>query len=368
MIKILLTGDLHLGKTYQKETPDVMERYRNARIQALKNAVMIANRENCNYFVIAGDLYEKLTGIAVSLHKQVCQILNVFSGEAVLVLPGNHDYYAPDDALWKKFEEYSGSNVRVFKNNEKYQDGNVIFYPCICHDKVSKTNSLEWLSKETERDPGLYHIGIAHGAIEGLSYDKNQEYYLMSQEELLSHHMDVWLIGHTHVAYPPVFDSTVDQRIFNAGTPQQTDIADGSIGEVFILEIDKDKKIIAKREQTSVIRFVKKTVILQHGQELKEALQFPDLEPESTSLRVELSGTALAEDFERRKQIYEELNSHYIKAEIKDEKLRKEITPEMVNKETIEGSILNQLLNSYLEDSELLNLAYDLAILCKIGV
>lgn len=367
MIKILLTGDLHLGKKYQKEASDVMERYCDARIQALQNAVVIANRENCDYFVIAGDLYDKRTGIAVLLHKQVCNILNDFSGEAILILPGNHDYYTPDDVLWKTFEEYSGSNIRVFKKNEKYQDGNVVFYPCICHDRISKTNALEWLSEETERDSELYHIGIAHGAIEGLSYDKKQEYYLMTQQELLSCHMDAWLIGHTHIAYPSVFDNTVDQRIFNAGTPQQTDIADGSIGEVFILEIDENKKITAKREQTGVIRFVKKTVVLQHGQELKEALNFPDLEPESTSLRVELSGIALADDYDNRHQIYEDLNRSYIKADIKDEKLRKEITPEMVNKETIEGSLLNQLLNSYLEDSELLNLAYDLAISCKEG-
>lgn len=368
MIKILLTGDLHLGKNYQKEASAVMQRYRDARIQALKNAVTIANRENCDYFVVAGDLYDKLTGIAVQLHKQVCQILNDFSGEAILVLPGNHDYYTPNDTLWEKFEEYSGSNVRVFKKNEKYQDGNVMFYPCICHDRVSKTNSLAWLLEEKERNPEFYHIGIAHGAIEGLSYDKNQEYYLMSQQELLSYHMDAWLIGHTHVAYPPVFDNTVEQRIFNAGTPQQTDIADDSIGEVFILEIDDNKKITAKREQTGAIRFVTKTIVLQHGQELKEALQFHDLNPESTSLRVELSGTALTDDYDNRNQIYEDLKSSYIKAEIKDEKLRKEITPEMVNKETIEGSMLNQLLNSYLEDSELLNLAYDLVISCKEGV
>lgn len=367
-MKILLTGDLHLGRKYINEEPEVAGKYINARMQALKNAVDIANREDCDFFVIAGDLYDKAKNITLSLHKDVCQVLNEFSGEAVLVLPGNHDYYdAANDEIWEKFEKYSGPDTMVFKENKKYQIGNTVFYPCICHDKISSSNSLGWLSDETERNPDLYHIGIAHGAIEGLSYDEKQVYYFMSQKELLSCNMDMWLIGHTHIAYPSVIDNTTEQRIFNAGTPQQTDIADNSAGEVFLLEIDKRKHITAQKIQTGPIRFVEKHVVLQHGQRLEDVLQFPGLEPESVSLRVILSGVALEEDYEGRSRVYEKLNDLYIKAEIKDEKLRKEITPGMIGQETMEGSVINQLLNSYLDNPELLNLAYDLAISCKGG-
>lgn len=367
MIKILLTGDIHLGRNYSKEAPDVASKYVEARIQALKNAVDIANREYCNFFVIAGDLYDKVRGISVKLHEQVCRILNGFSGEAVLILPGNHDYYAENDILWKKFEEYSGPDIRVFKENKKYQIGNTVFYPCICHDKHSQTNSLGWISEESERRPEQYHIGIAHGSIDGLSYDKNQEYYAMSEQELLSYNMDLWLVGHTHIAYPFVIDNTVNQRIFNAGTPQQTDHADNSVGEVFILEIDENKHITAKKERTGSITFTEKQVILQHGQALETALQFPDLTPEATSLRVVLSGTASTDDYDDRNKVYENLRNKYIEAKINDEKLQKEITSEEINKATIDGSIINQLLNSYMNDLELLNLAYDLMISCKEG-
>ena len=77
----------------------------------------------------------------------------------------------------KKFEEYSGASTRVFKETKAYQIGDVWFYPCICHDKHSKVNALGWLKNQQDRERDFYHIGIAHGAIEGLSYDRNQEYY-----------------------------------------------------------------------------------------------------------------------------------------------------------------------------------------------
>lgn len=366
MIKILLTGDLHLGRNYQKEETKVAEIYAAARMQALENAVRIANRENCDYFVIAGDLFDKVNGIAVSLQKQVCRVLDEFLGQAVLILPGNHDYYdAENDVLWKKFEEYSGASTRVFKETKAYQIGDVWFYPCICHDKHSKVNALGWLKNQQDRERDFYHIGIAHGAIEGLSYDRNQEYYYMTGQELQSLNMDAWLIGHTHTCYPAVTDESTQQRVYNAGTPQQTDIADHSVGEVFVLEIHKDKHILAKKEKTGVIRFVKKTVQLQPGQNLEEALDFPDLQGEETSLRVVVSGIAAAEDYENRNQVYEKLRNEFIKAEINDSGLRKEITAEMIRQETVDGSLMNQLLNLYIDDAELLSLAYDLAASCK---
>lgn len=366
MIKILLTGDLHLGRSYQKEDPDVARKYTAARMLALENAVSIANQENCDFFVIAGDLFDKVNGIPVSLQKQVCRSLDEFLGQAVLILPGNHDYYdAETDVLWKKFEEYSGASTRVFKENKAYQIGDVCFYPCICHDKHSKVNALGWVKEGDRSEEACFHIGIAHGAIEGLSYDRNQEYYYMTNQELRSLHMDAWLIGHTHTIYPAILDAGTEQRIFNAGTPQQTDIADSSIGEVFVLEIQDDKRILAKKKKTGVIRFVKRSVSVEPGQSLEEALDFPDLQGEETVLRVLVSGVAGAWEYERRNQIYEALRSRFIKTEIDDSGLRKEITAEMIRRETVDGSLMNQLLNKYVGDTELLNLAYDLAASCK---
>lgn len=366
MAKILLTGDIHLGRNYHKESPSVSEKYKAARMQALENAIDIANRESCDFFVIAGDLYDKPSQIQISLHQRVCQILDSFLGEAVLILPGNHDYYnSTNDTLWHDFEACSSPHIKVFKENKKCCIGNTIFYPCICHDKHSKEHSLSWIFQDTERNPDLYHIGIAHGAVEGTSYDSKQEFYFMKQEELLSCNMDAWLIGHAHTPYPTILDCTANQRIFNAGTPQPADINENMLGEVFVLEINSSKRVKAKKEQTSNLQFVKKDILLQRGQTLQDALQFPDLNPVSTSLRIILSGSVCSTDFEQRNKFYEDLRRHYVKVDIQDNQLRKEISSDMINKEALEGSLINKLLHSYADNLTLLNLAYDLLISCK---
>ena len=78
MIKILHTGDLHIGREYKKqeqENREIAKKYRRARVQALENIVRIANEESCDYLIIAGDLYDKKE-ISLSLQKEVCSILN----------------------------------------------------------------------------------------------------------------------------------------------------------------------------------------------------------------------------------------------------------------------------------------------------
>ena len=92
-----------------------------------------------------------------------------------------------------------------------------------------------------------------------------------------------------------------------------------------------------------------------------------DLVPGSTSLRIVISGIATTDDYDNRNKIYETLRADYIEVKVDDKKLQKEITAEEINRETIEGSVINQLLHSYLDDLELLNLAYDLVGSCKEG-
>lgn len=367
MVKILLTGDVHLGRNYAKESPEIADKYKKARMQSLKNAVDTGNRENCEYLVVAGDLFDKVRGLSPEIYKEVSEILSSFDGE-VLVLPGNHDYYDSEkDALWKKFESISGSNTRIFKENKPYRTGNVVFYPCICHDKISAENALGWLKEIEVKDPACYHVGIAHGAIEGLSYDKNQAYYYMTKKELHDCGMDAWLIGHTHIPYPETGEGIQSENIFNAGTPQQTDIADNATGEVFIIEIKDDRQVELHRKKTGVISFVRKNIDLQHGESMEKTLEFKDLDPAETSLRVILTGTAQEADYNDRNSIYDKLRRDYIKVEVIDDGLRKEITADMINRETSEGTVMNRLLNMYADDQEMLNLTYDLMVSCKGG-
>lgn len=388
MIKILHTGDLHIGREYKKqeqENREIAKKYRQARVQALENIVQIANEENCNYLIIAGDLYDKKE-ISLSLQKEVCSILNGYEG-TVLVLPGNHDYYeGEDDKLWSRFLEFAGDNIIFARENKEIEIGEICFYPCICHDRYSQENALGWLKEEKKYGENIeqnvslsrkdqIRIGIAHGALEGLSYDKERKYYYMTRAELEGCQMDLWLIGHTHIPYPNQ-EEMVGERILNAGTHQQTDIADRAEGSVFLVEIPAEfskerekisEKIHVRKIPTSVIHFEKREINLVHGESLQEKIEksIQGMERENTTLRLIISGTALEEEYEQRQSIYRSYEEQFLKFEVQDFELQQEITREKIEKETLEGSIENQLLMKYLDNPELLNLAFELVKNCK---
>ncbi|MCI9501679.1 MAG: DNA repair exonuclease [Hungatella sp.] len=367
MVRILTTGDLHIGRKYTNQSDEISQRYSKARIEALHNVLKAAEDQECDYIVIAGDLFDTRY-VSVELIKQVCGILGT-SICPVIVLPGNHDFYEDsNDKLWGKFREHAAANTTVLTENSPAVMGKIKFYPCVCNDKHSEENRLGWMAKNKDREAGYLHIGLAHGALEGLSYDNEKRYYYMTRAELEGCGMDLWLIGHTHIPYPEG-DVITGEKIFNPGTHQQTDISDNSEGSVFVISIDDDKQVTARKIPTGVLRFCKLSLDLRHGQSLKEEIHklTCDLDGESTSVRMRISGIALAEDYDRRGEIYREFEDRFVKFEPHDMDLQKEITQDMIDTETLEGSVENKLLKMYVKEPEILNLAYELVRQCGEG-
>lgn len=365
MVRILAAGDLHIGRNYTNQSDEISRRYSGARIEALHNVLKVAEDQECDYVVIAGDLFDTRY-VSVELIKQVCGILGT-SVCPVIVLPGNHDFYEDsNDKLWGKFREHAAANTTVLTENAPAVMGKIKFYPCVCNDKHSEENMLGWVKENTQREESCLHIGLAHGALEGLSYDNKKRYYSMTRGELERCGMDLWLIGHTHIPYPEG-DVITGERIFNPGTHQQTDISDHSEGSVFVIDIGDDKQVTARKTRTGVLRFCKLSLDLKHGQSLKEEMEklTSGLDGESASVRMQISGIALAEDYERREEIYREFEDRFVKFEPHDMELQKEITQEMIDAETLEDSVENKLLKMYAEEPEILNLAYELVRKCR---
>ncbi|MDZ7721067.1 MAG: metallophosphoesterase [Balneolaceae bacterium] len=120
-------------------------------------------------------------------------------------MPGNHDYITEDSQLWDRFKKEAGGNVLVLDKKEPVDlseyDLNAVVWPAPCHAKHSAENAVGWV-KDEEKDPDKVHIGIAHGSIEGVSPDFNQQYFPMTVRELNSSGVDIWLMGHTHITFP----------------------------------------------------------------------------------------------------------------------------------------------------------------------
>ena len=367
MLKILHTGDWHIGRNYDKYDPALAERLRAARLEAVDNINALAEKEGCDVIVVAGDLFDNIRP-AAKLIKQVCEKLKS-APCPVLIIPGNHDYCTGSDELWQRFSAECPDNVRLLTKCEPYVTEKAVYYPCVCPARHSEENMLGWISGgENRRDSTRLHIGIAHGAIEGLSCDSERRYYYMPWAELRSCGLDLWLIGHTHIPYP-AGDCISDENIFNAGTHQQTDVSNNTDGTVFVIEISDDKRIKAVKHRTGVVSFRQADIRLSHGEPLREALSqaLAEIPRESTFVELNISGVAMRGDFESRAEIYNEQEKGFLFFEVNDSALEQEITADMIDEETIDGSAENKLLKRYISEPYMLNLAFDLVKSCKEG-
>ena len=369
MIKLFVTGDVHIGKKYDRY-PHIKDTLIQSRFDCLDRAVKQAEKETCDYFVITGDLFDRLNAIKVGDVKKVVDILAAFNG-SVIVLPGNHDFYSGEEKVWKDFRAQMAKmdhNITLIMEYKEYtfetSGETITFYPAFCDSKHSKTNKLDWI-KQTELNDSTYHVGIAHGSIEGLSPDMKNEYFLMSEGELKNIPVDAWLIGHTHIPYPadlPAEGDAEGYRIFNAGTPAQTDLSNNTEGYCFVVSLKKaqDKTVVAAhRYKSGEIRFFDIDAKASEGNLESVIKTATEKLPDESVIRLTVSGTVDAEDYRDRQGIYEDALDRFITFDVEDSALCERITDEKIRAEFAETGFAAEFLRN-ISDPKELQMAYDL--------
>jgi DNA repair exonuclease SbcCD nuclease subunit len=379
MVKIFVTGDNHFGKKYGRY-PEIKDALKQSRLEAFKDMILKAEAEACELFIITGDLFDSINLVTNSEVKQVVDIIAAFPG-SVIVLPGNHDYYTGDEKVWKYFEDVLTSkdhNVTLIKEFRPYdfetKEDKVIIYPAFCQSKHSKQNNLRWIKNANIEMQDVVNIGIAHGAIEGVTPDMKEEYFLMKEAELLDIPVDVWLIGHTHIPYPDVLkedSDTVGYKIFNAGTHEQTDLHNNTAGNGFILTIDKsgsDAKVMARKYVCGRIHFYDLDVEVKPDNEtaLADAIsRVVERIDRNSVIRICVHGSVKQKEYEDRKKIYQDILGEFLTYETIDNELSEEITMEKIQSEFAETSFAAQFMEELIDNPTELQMAYEVLQDCK---
>ena len=369
MLKIFMTGDNHIGLKYAKygeKAAFLAEK----RISAFRDMVKKANEEECGLFVITGDLFENISGIAKRDIASLLNILSEFNG-TVAVLPGNHDYYDEEAKVWKDFRAASDSchNILILNEYRPYSvlagDDEVVIYPAFCTSKHSKPgeNNLDWVKDENILPDETYRIGIAHGAVEGETIDSEGRYFLMTRKELEAIPVDAWLIGHTHVPFPNNLakEFSACDKIFNAGSHVQPDVATNTEGSCFIIEISKDKKVKAKKFLSGNIRFYRPEIKVSAGN-MEEILEreLSEFNSESVIDGMVISGTADKDEYEDRREIIENALARFVSGSYDDSALSRLISKELIDSEFAETSLSAAVLSALLEEPKEAQLVYEL--------
>ena len=366
MLKILVTGDNHIGLKYANHTKK--EEIIAARLNSLSRLVQKANEEQCGLLAVTGDLFD---GVNVSKKnvEAVVKILSEFN-ETVAVLPGNHDYYDGNGKVWKYFEDASAScdKIALLKKSAPYEfaagEHDVVIYPAFCGSLHSNPgeNNLDWIKNTVIDDDGKYHIGMAHGAVEGESLDKEGAYFQMNRKELYDIPVDVWLIGHTHVPFPSDLSesfSATNERIFNAGTHSQTNVSNNTEGLCFILEIDQNKKIKAKKFKSGDLNFFRREIPVKDGLEKDLKQQLKDI-PDNSVVDITFCGSVSEDEYKNKKQIIEKAGERFLEFDYNDSGLTRQITKGLIEKEFPETSVSAKLLLNLLENPKRAQMAYEL--------
>lgn len=379
MIKIFVTGDNHFGKKYDRYL-EIRDRLVDNRFVCFEKMVEKAEQEGCDIFAVTGDLFDNCSSIRKSDVERVVRILAGFAGR-VLVLPGNHDYYTGEEKVWKDFDDAlrtCDNNIIRLDRFEPYPieiaEETVVIYPAFCRSKHSRENNLGWIKETSVPKNGQINIGMAHGAIEGVTPDMQKEYFLMTEPELQAIPMDVWLVGHTHIPYPGGLSEDEEiggYRIFNAGTHAQTDLHNNTRGYGFIISVDKqgDKaQVSAKKYQSGTIFFydIAVRVSSAEGDSLEALLQekLDPLEAESV-VRLTVTGSVFSEEYSRRRELYKKYCDRFLSWELQDDELHEEITLDRVREEFAESSFAAKLMEALQGDQTELQMAYELLQECS---
>ena len=383
MLKIFLTGDNHFGKKYNRY-PDVRERLIRSRYDSLERMVRKAESEGCELFAVTGDLFDNNVSVDKKTVQKTVEILAQFNG-TVLVLPGNHDYYTGEEKVWRYFESALNAvdnNIVLLNEFRPYPFScggeQVMVYPAFCQSKHSRENNLDWIKEAEISRQGVINIGSAPGAIQGVTPDLKQEYFLMTEKELEAIPMDVWLIGHTHIPYPGDLkedEDTFGHKIFNAGTHEQTDLSNNSEGLGFIITVRKEgtqANVGARKFISGQIRYFDlKLTVHSHQWETLEKVLTEGIAKEAawpkedTVIRVSVSGTVCKEDYDTKERIAKEALDGFLAAEFDGSGLSEEITKERIWQEFAQTSFAARFLERLSDDPVKLQMAYELLQTCR---
>ena len=362
-LKIFHTGDIHLGMQFSSYPPSVGVKLKEARIEVLSRIVELANEEDCDLIVVAGDLFNN-NKVERKLISKAVNIFDRFKGKAVLFLPGNHDYDIGQDNVWRTFERKATKRMVLlneFRTYDLSEHGlDLTVYPAPCDSRHSASNNLDWIKNFNDEAKNNFSIGIAHGALEGISPDLTDQYFKMSRAELLAIEMDLWLLGHSHIQYPEE-DKAVNKKIFNSGTPEPDGLDCKHEGFAWIINLNADKAISAKKIKTGKFRFFDLKKNINNKKDLK-ALKKDLLadRPQNKVVRLNLSGGIEESVYNDKNNLYNDLKLELAYLAIEDENLYIKLNHDQIEAKFTKGSFPYQFLQRLEDDEKSLHLAYEL--------
>jgi len=230
MVKFLHTADWHLGIKYAKLGLNA-EKAREIRIETVKKLMDIAKKNEVDFIIVAGDLFDN-NDVDRGLIDIAAEIIKSAKPIPVYILPGNHDPLTRDslylDSSWDSVD-----NAIILKDREptKISELNVTLYPCPATQKQTRDDVTEWIKSTNDS----ISIGIAHGnlQIEGFIQDPN---FPIDPQRVEKSGLDYLALGEWHSLFKHEEKDGIIRTVY-PGTPETTKFGENDSGKAVIVEI-----------------------------------------------------------------------------------------------------------------------------------
>lgn len=313
MLTILHSADWQIGlrTTHAGEKARTV---REARLTAAARVVELANKRDVDVLVLAGDIFED-NAVEPVLVQKVIDLL----GRArcpVLLLPGNHDHGGAGSVYRHPAWPRVSPHVRVLETTDPVEVGEAVFFPCPCSAKASTADPTSAIPPRTPGDTRL-RIGLAHGSLVGIGVEVSPDDFPIPLDAADRAELDVLLLGHWHstLALP----SREKTRVAYSGTHEPTRFGERDSGNALLVTLEKPGtparvEPIATRELSWVeraVEFAKDADV----QTLRDDLARLGA-PETTLLKLKLSGLLSREGFESLEGLEAEVAARFLVAQI----------------------------------------------------
>lgn len=248
-MKFVHTADWQLGAQLS-HTGEQAPALRKKRFQTAETVVEVAEGEDAQFILIAGDLFEDHNVSDRIVHRAV-RILNQFDPLPVYVLPGNHDPYRPGGVWDRDSWSAVGDHVHLLTEHEAVETSDeVVLLPCPIKQKTSTQDPTEAIPERSE-DDGQVRVGLAHG---GLSDAADQPNFPIDPHRAEKSGLDYLALGDWH-------GTLIRERTAYSGTIEQSAFGESDPGNVLVVAIDEaGAEPEVKRRQVGRLQWIKRDV------------------------------------------------------------------------------------------------------------
>jgi len=282
VVRFLHTADWQIGLRLRWIPGDDGAVVREARLETLRTLGRVAAERDCDFVVVAGDVFEH-HGLRPQTLRRTFDVLAEFTCP-IYLLPGNHDPHTADSLYLGRAWRHAPPTVHVLGSTDPVEAApDCWLLPCPLLERHALDDPTRHLGPDFGPS-GVVRVGVAHGGVFELLGS-------LSEHEELNNRVPLDTVARGGLDYLALGDwhslLQVDGRTWYSGAPEPTRFKERDPGHALVVELDgpgSQPRVEAVRVATH--RW------LRHEAELTTAAHLAALEAELEALP-DKSGTLL---------------------------------------------------------------------------